>query len=134
MDSLEELFCHIDDFCQQFEPKWHRLLLGEGVQHRQRQRSLSLSEVMTILVSFHQQHYRNFKAFYCQHVSVYWRSAFPRLVSYNRFVEWMPSALLPLCVYLKHCFGSCTGISFIDSSSLKVCHNRRIRRHKVFQA
>jgi transposase len=109
------------------------LLLGEGVQHRQRQRSLSLSEVMTILVSFHQQHYRNFKAFYCQHVSVYWRSAFPRLVSYNRFVEWMPSALLPLCVYLKHCFGSCTGISFIDSSSLKVCHNRRIRRHKVFQ-
>jgi transposase len=133
MDSLEELFCHIDDFCQQFEPKWHRLLLGEGVQHRQRQRSLSLSEVMTILVSFHQQHYRNFKAFYCQHVSVYWRSAFPRLVSYNRFVEWMPSALLPLCVYLKHCFGSCTGISFIDSSSLKVCHNRRIRRHKVFQ-
>jgi transposase len=133
MDSLEELFCHIDDFCQQFEPKWHRLLLGEGVQHRQRQRSLSLSEVMTILVSFHQQHYRNFKAFYCQHVSVYWRSAFPRLVSYNRFVEWMPSALLPLCVYLKHCFGSCTGISFIDSISLKVCHNRRIRRHKVFQ-
>ena len=32
MDSLEELFCHIDDFCQQFEPKWHSLLLGEGVQ------------------------------------------------------------------------------------------------------
>jgi hypothetical protein len=40
------------------------LLLGEGVQHRQRQRSLSLSEIMTILVSFHQQQYRNFKAFY----------------------------------------------------------------------
>ncbi len=47
MDSLEELFCHIDDFCQQFEPKWHSLLLGEGVQHRQRQRSPSLSEIMT---------------------------------------------------------------------------------------
>jgi hypothetical protein len=62
MDSLEELFCHIDDFCQQFEPKWHSLLLGEGVQHRQRQRSLSLSEIMTILVSFHQQQYQNFKA------------------------------------------------------------------------
>jgi hypothetical protein len=62
MDSLEELFCHIDDFCQQFEPKWHSLLLGEGVQHRQRQRSLSLSEIMTILVSFHQQQYRKFKA------------------------------------------------------------------------
>ncbi|MBE9140921.1 IS982 family transposase [Nodosilinea sp. LEGE 07088] len=133
MDSLEELFCHIDDFCQQFEPKWHSLLLGEGVQHRQRQRSLSLSEIMTILVCFHQQHYRNVKTFYNKHVCVHWREAFPGLVSYNRFVEWMPSALMPLCVYLKHCFGGCTGISFIDSSSLKVCHNRRIRRHKVFR-
>ncbi|HSM81253.1 MAG TPA: IS982 family transposase [Nodosilinea sp.] len=74
-----------------------------------------------------------YKAFYCKYVCVHWREAFPSLVSYNRFVEWMPSALLPLCVYLKHCFGACTGISFIDSSSLKVCHNRRIRRHKVFR-
>lgn len=63
MDSLKELFCHIDDFCQQFEPKWHGMLLGEGAKHRQRQRSLSLSEIMTILVYFHQQHCRNFKAF-----------------------------------------------------------------------
>lgn len=36
-------------------------------------------------------------------------------------------------MYLKHCFGACTGISLIDSSSLKVCHNRQIRRHKVFR-
>ena len=103
MDSLEELFCHIDDFCQQFEPKWHQMLLGEGVQHRQRRRSLSLSEIMTILVGFHQQHYRTLKAFYGKHVCVHWREAFPGLVSYNRFVEWMPSVLLPLCVYLKPC-------------------------------
>ena len=88
---------------------------------------------MTILISFHRQQYRNFKAYYCQYVCEYWRSAFPGLVSYQPFVEWIPSALLPLCVYLKHCFGTCTGISFIDSSSLKVCHNRRIRRHKVFR-
>jgi transposase len=133
MDRLEELFCHIDDFCQQFEPKWHQMLMGEGVRCRQRQRSLSLSEIMTILVGFHQQHYRNFKAFYCKHVCRHWREAFPGLVSYNRLVEWMPSVLLPLCVYLKHCFGRCTGISFIDSSCLKVCHNRRIQRHKVFR-
>lgn len=133
MDSLDALFCHIDDFCQQFEPKWRQLLLSDGTQRRQRQRGMSLSEIMTILISFHRQQYRNFKAYYCQHVCVYWRSAFPGLVSYQRFVEWMPSALLPLCVYLKHCFGTCTGISFIDSSCLKVCHNRRIRRHKVFR-
>lgn len=62
-----------------------------------------------------------------------WRDAFPGLVTYNRFVEWMPSTLIPLCAYLRHCFGTCTGISFIDSTSLKVCHNRRINDHKVFQ-
>ncbi|CAA9356749.1 Mobile element protein [uncultured Leptolyngbya sp.] len=87
---------------------------------------------MTILIAFHQQRYRTFKHYYIEHVCVYWRDAFPRLVSYQRFVSWMPSALLPLCAYLKVWFGRCTGISFIDSTSLKVCHNRRIHQHQVF--
>ncbi len=134
MDSLDALFCHIEDFCQQFEAQWRQRLVSAGTQRRQRQRSLSLSEILPILVNFHRQQYRNFKAYYCQHVCVYWRSAFPGRVSYQRFVAWMPSAPLPLCMYLKHWFSTCSGISFIDSSSLKVCHNRRIRRHKVFQS
>ncbi len=133
MTSLEELFCHIDDFCQSFEPQWQVALLGNGLKHRQRRRSLSLSEIMTILVSFHQHSYRNFKHFYEKHVGVYWRQAFPGLPSYQRFVDWMPSSLMPLCVYLKQCFGTCSGISFIDSTSLKVCHNRRISGHRVFK-
>lgn len=45
----------------------------------------------------------------------------------------MPSTVIPLCVYLKHCFGECSGISFIDSSAIRVCHNRRISQHKVFE-
>lgn len=133
MTSLEELFCHIDDFCQIFEPQWQKTLISNGFARPGRARSLCLSEIMTILVAAHQQQYRNFKAFYCLHVCQYWRDAFPGLVSYNRFIEWIPSVLLPLCVYLKHCFGQCTGISFVDSTALKVCHNRRIKRHRVFQ-
>ncbi|NEP19721.1 MAG: IS982 family transposase [Leptolyngbya sp. SIO4C1] len=133
MSSLEELFCSVDDFCQQFEPQWHRSLLSHGVKTRVRQRSLCLSEVMTILIGFHQSHYRNFKSYYVHHVCRYWGKAFPKLVSYTRFVDWIPSCLLPLCCYLKSCFGSCTGISFIDATSLKVCHNRRICGHKVFK-
>ncbi len=133
MSSLEALFCDIDDLCQDFEPKWHSQLLGHGVRTRKRARSLCLSEIMTNLVAFHQNHYRNFKHFYLDCVCTYWRDEFPRLPSYQRFVEWMPSTLLPFCAYLKHCLGQCTGISFIDATSLKVCHNRRISQHRVFK-
>ena len=132
-NSLEALFCHVDDFCQIFEPKWRQLLLGNGLGQRQRTRCLSMSEIMTILIAFHQNHYRDFKHFYQKHVCKYWHKEFPRLPSYNRFVEFMCSAMMPLCIYLKHCFGECTGISFVDSTALDVCHNRRINQHKVFQ-
>lgn len=133
MSTLEELFCSVDDFCQTFEPQWERQLLGNGLQKRKRDRSLCLSEIMTILIGFHQSCYRNFKAYYQDKVQVQWQAYFPGLVSYHRFVEWMPSTLLPLCANLGSCFGSCTGISFLDSTSLKVCHNRRINQHRVFQ-
>ena len=133
MASLEELFCQVDDFCQSFEPVWQRQLLSTGMKTRHRKRALALSEIMTILIAFHQSHYRNFKHYYLNHVCQYWKQAFPGLVSYPRFVDWIPSCLFPLCCYLKHCFGACTGISFIDATSLKVCHNRRINQHKVFK-
>jgi hypothetical protein len=94
--------------------------------------TLSLSEVMTIIIHFHQSEYRHFKAYYTKHVMVHLQSEFPKLVSYNRFVELMPGALLPLCVYLHTRFGVVTGISFVDSTPLVVCHNRRINRHRVF--
>jgi len=133
MYSLEPLFCDIDDFCQVFEPKWSSRLIENGLKTRNRAKGLCLSEIMTILVSFHQNYYRNFKHFYLDYVCVYWRDAFPALPSYQRFIEWMPSTLRPLCAYLKRCFGTGTGISFIDATSLKVCHNRRIPSHRVFK-
>ena len=126
------LFCHIDDFCQVFEVQSRKKLLSNGEIRRNRKRSLSLSEIITILVAFHQTHSRNFKYFYLNQVKQQWNNAFPNLLSYQRFIEWIPSTLIPLCVYLKHCFGKCTGIGFIDSICLKVCHNRRISQHKVF--
>ena len=122
MFILEELFCDLDDFCIFFEPQWRSQLLAQGLKIRRRSRQMSLSEIMTILIAFHQSHYRNFKRYYLDHVCIYWSSEFPKLPSYQRFVEWMPSTLLPLCVYLKRCFGECTGISFIDATSMQ---NRR---------
>lgn len=133
MDSLVALFCAVDDFCKVFVPILQQHLLASGARQRQRARQLSLSEVMTILIHFHQSHYRDFKAYYREYVLQHLRGAFPGLVSYQRFVEFIPSALIPLAVYLRErCFGVCTGISFIDSTPLRVCHNRRIGQHKVF--
>lgn len=133
MDSLLELFCDVDDFCQAFEPAWKQRLVTSGDRQRQRERSLSLSEVMTLVIHFHQSQYRNFKAYYKEYVMKQLRSEFPNLVSYTRFVEFMPSALIPLSVFLRTvCFGDCSGISFIDSTSLDVCDNHRIAQHRVF--
>jgi len=133
MKSLVELFTDVDDFCQAFEPELQTSLLQSGLRQRRRKRSLCLSEIMTILIHFHQSSYRTFKAYYCEHVCQYLRSEFPGLVSYQRFVEYMPGALLPLAAYLQTvCLGNATGISFIDSTPLKVCHNRRIQQHRVF--
>ncbi len=133
MDSLLELFCDVDDFCKGFLPSWQALQLSDGLIQRQRQRSLCLSEIMTILIAFHQSHYRDFKAYYTGRVLSHWRSEFPGLVSYNRFVEFIPSALIPLAAYLRdRGFGACSGISFIDSTALAVCHNARIHQNRVF--
>jgi transposase len=133
MDSLIELFCDVDDFCQTFVPIWQKQMLSAGEIQRQRARSLRISEIITILIHFHQSHYRNFKAYYTEYVLVRLSREFPGLVSYNRFVEFIPSVLLVLCVYLRtSCLGTCTGISFMDSTALAVCKNPRIHSHKVF--
>jgi transposase len=133
MESLLELFVHVDDFCQKFLPGLEQLLLASGAIQRRRDRSLSVSEVMTILIHFHQSHYRNFKAYYSEHVLLHLHSEFPGLVSYTRFVDFIPSALVPLCAYFQQtCLGDCSGVSFIDSTSLDVCLNQRIASHKVF--
>lgn len=133
MESLLELFVHVDDFCQAFLPHLEQHLLSSGAIQRHRERSLSISEVMTILIHFHQSHFRNFKAYYCEHVLPHLHNEFPDLVSYTRFVDFIPSALIPLCAYfLQTCRGDCTGVSFIDSTSLDVCLNQRIASHKVF--
>lgn len=133
MDSLLELFVHVDDFCQEFMPAMEQQQLHSGQRQRRRPRALSVSEVMTILIHFHQSHYRHFKAYYSEHVLVHLRSEFPGLVSYTRFVDFIPSVLLPLCAYFQqHGRGHCTGISFIDATTLDVCLNQRIASHKVF--
>jgi hypothetical protein len=130
--QLIALFCDIDDFCKRFAPFYHQRLLHAGQYHRMRQTALALSEIMTILVAFHSRHYRTFKHDYTEYVEGHLRPYFPQLVSYTRCVELLPRALGPLCCYLHPRKGPCTGIAFIDSTPLVVCHNRRLVSPKVF--
>ncbi len=130
MDTIA-IFCAIDDFCKAFEPRWEQRLLELPLKRRRRQGELYLSEIMVIVVGFHLPGYRTFKRYYLDEVLRHQRSYFPRLVSYNRFVELLQGSLGPLCCLLTSRFGQWSGISLIDSTKISVCHNRRIGSHKV---
>ena len=131
--SLVELFSDVDDFCLLFEPRWEEFQLKSGLCQRRRKGSLSLSEIMTIMIHFHQSGYRTFKWYYLYHVKKYLTEEFPDLVSYSRFTRLMARAFIPLVFYLISKKGDCTGISFVDSTPIRVCKNKRIKVHKVFK-
>jgi hypothetical protein len=122
----------VDAFWQVFVPVWEREQVAHG-RRRRRATRLSPSEIMTILILFQQSGYRTFKGFYLHYVQTQLRAEFPQLVSYPRFVTLIPRVLLPLAVYLHTQRGACTGISFVDSTSLCVCKNARIAQHHVFR-
>jgi hypothetical protein len=130
--DMVTIFCDIDDFCQHLLAAQYPQLATGSSQKKDRLLCLTLSEVMTIVVFFHVSHYRTFKHFYLDHMLGQRRGEFPTLPSYTRFVELIPLTLLPLCAYLPTRQGQSTGIQFIDSLPIRVCHNRRIHSHKVF--
>lgn len=132
MLSVEELYCRVDDFVIEMKKQINEQQVGQP-ENRGRPRKMSLSEVMTILIMFHTEGYRDFKTFYLGYVCQHLRTEFPNRLRYNSFVERIPETLLPLCLFLKMNTGNCTGISFIDSTALKVCKNKRIPRHRVFR-
>lgn len=131
--ELTSLFYLIDEFCQEFEPKWRAERIASGPQQRNRSRRMSLSETLTIIIHFHQSHHRNFKHYYLDYVCTQLRSDFPRLVSYNRFVELMGDVTTPMVALLVSFLSASSTANYIDSTKLVVCHNRRIRRNKVFK-
>ena len=133
--DLTQIFCDVDDFYQSFE-RWSEREIAklpfDGTAKRYQSR-LSISEVMTIVIAFHGSGYRTFKDFYTNLVLPGWKKAFPNLVSYGRFVELMPWSFMGLVCFLNTCFGELTGVSYIDSTSVKVCHPNRAKANKTFK-
>jgi hypothetical protein len=129
-DKITEIFYLTDEFCKDFEKTISKHTLGNEPRRKPK---MSQSEVITIMILFHYGSFKNMKHFYEYFVKQHLKSEFPQTVSYNRFVELMQSVILPMTMFLKTCcLGNCTGISFIDSTSVSVCKNKRIPRHKVF--
>lgn len=135
-NKITEIFYIVDEFCKEFEEakKGHVIDEKDHVKRRNRRSKLSDSEVITILILFHMSHFRNLKHFYINYVQKHMASEFPETVSYNRFTELQKKVLLPMSIFLKTlCLGECTGISFIDSTPIRVCHIKREKQHKVFK-
>ena len=135
-DKLTEIFVKVDDFCVVFEQEFkkHSLPAEDQAKKRDRKAGLSDSEIISILITFHGGQFRNFKHFYLYYVCAHLGHCFPWLVSYNRFIELSHRSALVFMLFLHHCCrGECTGISFIDSTVLRVCHNKRNKRNKTFK-
>lgn len=129
-DKITEIFVIADDFCKEFKQSISKHTIGNKPKRKPK---MSTSEVISIMVLFHFGAFKNLKHFYLYYVKVHLQSEFPNTVSYNRFVELLQSSVLPMTLLLKTCcLGDCTGISFIDSTPVRVCKNKRIFNHKVF--
>ena len=134
-DKITEIFCIADDFCKFYDAMMAKYTIKEAktrVYHRDM--TLSKAEVMVIMILFHGSGYRCLKHFYLEHVTNHLRHLFPKLVSYNRFVELEKEVAIPLALFIKKVLlGKCTGISFVDSTPLRVCKNQRIHIHRTFK-
>ena len=134
--KITEIFCEVDDFCKEFSSEIASLKnnqLSSDKKRRNRLGQLSDSEVITIMIGFRMGNRRTFKHYYNQTIRVYLKALFPRAVGYERFVKLQQRSFVVMALFLKPRMGKCTGINFIDSTTLKVCRNQRIHSHKVFR-
>ncbi len=129
--KITEIFCIVDEFCKEFDQLVDKHLLGNPSK---RPSTMSKSEVITITILFQLSGFRTFKHFYIYYLQKHMRNDFPNTVSYNRFTELMQQSLMPMALFLKTCcLGDSTGISFVDSTPIRVCKPKRIKNNKVFK-
>ena len=133
--KVTEIYCMADDFCKEFTFQQEKYMIKDKkTNHRNNPNHISDAEIMVILILFHSGGFRSFKHYYKEYVCKHLKHLFPRQVSYNRFVELEKEVLLPMTIFIKKVLlGTCTGISFVDSTPLRVCRNQRILIHKTFE-
>lgn len=130
--DITELYSFIDDFCKIYT-KYEQQKLLPSLKQRQRDCRMSISERITIMIMYHNSYAKNFKYFYKTCIEYIYKSDFPKALSYNRFVELIPELFMPFNLLIQLLLGEKTGTYFIDTSPIKVCHNKRQSNNKVFK-
>ena len=133
-DKVIEIFCKIDDLMIIFKNFEAKNCLFNSNQNPTRKPQLADSEIITILTLYHQSGYKTFKDFYTRFALKALKPFFPKIVSYSRFLTLMKRVFMSimglaqiLCLSMNR-----NGVYFVDGTKLPVCHNRRIKRHRVF--
>ena len=128
---ITTIFCLVDDFCKIYK-EWERHKLIPSSKLRERSGLLNLSELLTIVLSFYLSPCQDFKNYYLYYLPARHSSCF-KLVGYSRIVQLWPSLMLPLIILIHNLKGEATGIYFIDSTKLQICHNKRTSSNRVFK-
>jgi hypothetical protein len=126
--KLTEIFIDCDDFCNCFEK--HMIESGESLPVSK----MSTSEMMAINIYYHHSGVKCFKYYYQVIIKGYLKSYFPKAYTYENFVSKMSDINCFLFVFLQTLrLASATEANYVDSTKLVVCHNKRIKNHKVFK-
>ena len=136
-DKIIKIFSMCDDFSKNSDDVIQKNSIDarESTKKRKYHRdgTMSDAEVMTILVLFHGSGYRCLKHFYLNHVCKHMRHLFPKVVSYNRFVELQKRAVIRLAVFVKTILmGKCTGIESVNDelkNMAQIEHSRHRSLH-----
>ena len=132
MCYLTNIYCHIDDYYILNKKEIIQAIKKHSKIVRYRESRLSIPEIISILIYFHKHRTKDFRNFYNGFVLKYLKEYFPNLLSYTRFMQIKNKVIAPLVKVLGANNSKKTGIYFIDSSPLKVCHIKRAKRHKTF--
>jgi len=91
--------------------------------------------VLTILVLYHLSGLKCFEYFYERLLLQELKSYFPKAVSYTQFLSLSRQACFHLLLLAQYrcSFSAQTKHYYIDSKKLRVCDNRRIYQHRVFE-
>jgi len=133
--KLTEIFIECDDYLIKLEEYLESKSLPDpDTRQVKKERKMGTSEMMAIVIFYHYSGFKCFKWYYNIVIRILLKSYFPNAFSYSRFIQLMPELNLHLIIFMTAFrLSDPTEANYIDSKKLIVCHNRRIKKGKVFK-